>query len=366
MQRLTCPLQRRPSRWPTMKFRRGSGHPAYAEVEPVGQEKEGFIESEQCWGKSGGHHFPYPSSSSSSSSLVPPAASQQGPPGRALRLQSRPFQTWLSIIVLIPDMWNLWKELTQQDQRPEHRGWFRSSCWGWILVVQGLNCTTCFQKQSKRIWRDISTLVVGFSCIGLRITIRFSLVFLHRPRLLLLSTFTGFTDSSGGCGAPNVIRPVLFLEKRACEFLFRGDGHNLLLSLWFLKCLNPFWVVFLFFFELCWFCTWLEFAHFFSMHIFIFSHVVPMQNDKTGACECILYFLWVLCVCSCRESSLQCWLAAFMAAYLSGLWVESDFGEPKNTHTSVGKVFLNFAVWFSFAVFSQYYVFPPQIIYGFR
>lgn len=43
-----CPLQRRPSRWPAMKFRRGSGHPAYAEVEPVGQEKEGFIESEQC------------------------------------------------------------------------------------------------------------------------------------------------------------------------------------------------------------------------------------------------------------------------------------------------------------------------------
>lgn len=190
----------------------------------------------------GGHHFPYPSSSSSSSSLVPPAASQQGPPGRALRLQSRPFQTWLRIIVLIPDMWNLWKELTQQDQRLEHRGWFRSSCWGWILVVQGLNCTTCFQKQSKRIWTDISTLVVGFSCIGLRITIRFPLVFLHRPRLLLLSTFAGFTDSSGGCGAPNVIWPVLFLEKRACEFLFRGDGHNLLLSLWFLTCLNPFWV----------------------------------------------------------------------------------------------------------------------------
>ncbi len=42
-------LQRRPSRWPAMKFRRGSGHPAYAEVEPMGQEKEGFIESEQCW-----------------------------------------------------------------------------------------------------------------------------------------------------------------------------------------------------------------------------------------------------------------------------------------------------------------------------
>uniref|UniRef100_A0A673WAS7 Plexin domain containing 2b n=1 Tax=Salmo trutta TaxID=8032 RepID=A0A673WAS7_SALTR len=42
-------IERRPSRWPAMKFRRGSGHPAYAEVEPVGQEKEGFIESEHDW-----------------------------------------------------------------------------------------------------------------------------------------------------------------------------------------------------------------------------------------------------------------------------------------------------------------------------
>ncbi|XP_017262039.1 plexin domain-containing protein 2 [Kryptolebias marmoratus] len=41
-------IERRPSRWPAMKFHRGSGRPAYAEVEPVGQEKEGFIESEQC------------------------------------------------------------------------------------------------------------------------------------------------------------------------------------------------------------------------------------------------------------------------------------------------------------------------------
>ncbi|XP_062850079.1 plexin domain-containing protein 2 [Trichomycterus rosablanca] len=41
-------IERRPSRWPAMKFRRGSGYPAYSEVEPVGQEKEGFVESEQC------------------------------------------------------------------------------------------------------------------------------------------------------------------------------------------------------------------------------------------------------------------------------------------------------------------------------
>uniref|UniRef100_A0A672JY38 Plexin domain-containing protein 2-like n=1 Tax=Sinocyclocheilus grahami TaxID=75366 RepID=A0A672JY38_SINGR len=41
-------IERRPSRWPAMKFRRGSGHPVYAEVEPVGQEKEGFIESDMA------------------------------------------------------------------------------------------------------------------------------------------------------------------------------------------------------------------------------------------------------------------------------------------------------------------------------
>ncbi|XP_077592264.1 plexin domain-containing protein 2 isoform X1 [Stigmatopora nigra] len=41
-------IERRPSRWPAMKFRRGSGHPSYAEVEPAGHEKEGFIVSEQC------------------------------------------------------------------------------------------------------------------------------------------------------------------------------------------------------------------------------------------------------------------------------------------------------------------------------
>ncbi|XP_037549868.1 plexin domain-containing protein 2 [Nematolebias whitei] len=41
-------IERRPSRWPAMTFRRGSGHPAYTEVEPMGQEKEGFTESEQC------------------------------------------------------------------------------------------------------------------------------------------------------------------------------------------------------------------------------------------------------------------------------------------------------------------------------
>ncbi|XP_047012613.2 plexin domain-containing protein 2 [Ictalurus punctatus] len=39
-------IERRPTRWPVMKFRRGSGHPAYAEVEAMGRDKEGFILTE--------------------------------------------------------------------------------------------------------------------------------------------------------------------------------------------------------------------------------------------------------------------------------------------------------------------------------
>lgn len=70
-------LQRRPSRWPAMKFRRGSGHPAYAEVEPVGQEKEGFIESEQCWKRRGclPHPLPQPPPSPPPPSCVGPLPS---------------------------------------------------------------------------------------------------------------------------------------------------------------------------------------------------------------------------------------------------------------------------------------------------
>ncbi|XP_036939278.1 plexin domain-containing protein 2 [Acanthopagrus latus] len=33
-------MERRPTRWPVMKFRRGSGHPSYAEVEAPGQDKD--------------------------------------------------------------------------------------------------------------------------------------------------------------------------------------------------------------------------------------------------------------------------------------------------------------------------------------
>uniref|UniRef100_A0A8C5X7L2 Plexin domain containing 1 n=1 Tax=Malurus cyaneus samueli TaxID=2593467 RepID=A0A8C5X7L2_9PASS len=39
---------RRPHRWPAMKFRNRAHHASYAEVEAASQEKEGFVEAEQC------------------------------------------------------------------------------------------------------------------------------------------------------------------------------------------------------------------------------------------------------------------------------------------------------------------------------
>ncbi|XP_071433355.1 plexin domain-containing protein 1 [Pithys albifrons albifrons] len=41
-------LERRPRHWPAMKFRNHSSHATYSEVEAASQEKEGFVEAEQC------------------------------------------------------------------------------------------------------------------------------------------------------------------------------------------------------------------------------------------------------------------------------------------------------------------------------
>ncbi|XP_036254800.1 plexin domain-containing protein 1 [Molothrus aeneus] len=41
-------IERRPHRWPAMKFRNHGNHGSYAEVEAASQEKEGFVEAEQC------------------------------------------------------------------------------------------------------------------------------------------------------------------------------------------------------------------------------------------------------------------------------------------------------------------------------
>ncbi|XP_051496477.1 plexin domain-containing protein 1 [Apus apus] len=41
-------IERRPHHWPAMKFRNHTNHTSYSEVEPGSQEKEGFVEAEQC------------------------------------------------------------------------------------------------------------------------------------------------------------------------------------------------------------------------------------------------------------------------------------------------------------------------------
>ncbi|XP_033926240.1 plexin domain-containing protein 1 [Melopsittacus undulatus] len=41
-------IERRPHHWPAMKFRNHSNHTTYSEVEANSQEKEGFVEAEQC------------------------------------------------------------------------------------------------------------------------------------------------------------------------------------------------------------------------------------------------------------------------------------------------------------------------------
>ncbi|KFP80006.1 Plexin domain-containing protein 1, partial [Acanthisitta chloris] len=41
-------LERRPHHWPAMKFRNHTNHGSYSEVEAASQEKEGFVEAEQC------------------------------------------------------------------------------------------------------------------------------------------------------------------------------------------------------------------------------------------------------------------------------------------------------------------------------
>ncbi|XP_059989901.1 plexin domain-containing protein 1 isoform X3 [Lagenorhynchus albirostris] len=41
-------IERRPRRWPAMKFHSHLNHSTYTEVEPSGHEKEGFVEAEQC------------------------------------------------------------------------------------------------------------------------------------------------------------------------------------------------------------------------------------------------------------------------------------------------------------------------------
>lgn len=109
-------LQRRPSRWPAMKFRRGSGHPAYAEVEPVGQEKEGFIESEQCWKRRGCLHHPLPQPPS-----LPTSPLLCRPSSLLLRGEFLTWTCWKADELIHSGSLGLWNRLIEHYTRPKVR-----------------------------------------------------------------------------------------------------------------------------------------------------------------------------------------------------------------------------------------------------
>lgn len=111
-----------------------------------------------------------------------------------------------------------------------------------------------------------------------------------------------------------------------------GDGHTLILLILLIGSLidslhhwHHFMLFFLFLFCLA-ILSWLEFAHFFPPCTFylLIWHVVLMQNDKTGACECVcwIYFLkckwFCVCVylCECKREQFT-----VVIGYPPALWV---------------------------------------------
>lgn len=128
------------------------------------------------------------------------------------------------------------------------------------------------------------------------------------------------------------VRCLLFTGNISVGFIFNGwwahsyPSHSFDWFFdWFLTSLTPFYVVFLFLFCLA-ILSWLEFAHFFSPCTFylLIWHVVLMQNDKTGACECVcwIYFLkckwFCVCVylCECKREQFT-----VVIGYPPALWV---------------------------------------------
>ncbi len=375
-----------------MKFRRGSGHPAYAEVEPVGQEKEGFIESEQCWGRRGRLHPRSPPSCTGSPPFCSTGTSHQEPPGAVLSAEELRVHKD-SVKTEESAYWAL-RETGQNNHRCEevrkppkadprlepivqlllarnwptgNRGrgqhwchqlgqhwlsfvWLLSCCHGgivqpdcldWILeCLRGWIIQYIFSESIQNMWTEISTLLsVGLYCIGLCISIRFLLLFfflsvccfhrgwhiyLYRPSVLLCNTTAGLIDFSTGRSAREAAavrhdaswtpataidcsrekklwtfqhrcwiicdvwlvsfswkwsaRCFVFTENISVGFIFIGwwalsypsNSFDWFID-WFLTSLIYFYVGFFSFLFAVPFCPWLDFAHFFSKHIFICS-----------------------------------------------------------------------------------------------
>lgn len=160
---------------------------------------------------------------------------------------------------------SFWKELTQGDQRPGTSRMVQiqllgldgsgGPSGGWSGGGGGWSIPSVFRNNPEDVNRYFRSVVGGLSCVGLRVSIRspppspplsFSFqrvswrgsAHLYRPWVLLLGAIAGFTDSSRRprCSEPHLVGFVSGKKKkkkRTCKLLFKGDGHNLLLGLWF-------------------------------------------------------------------------------------------------------------------------------------
>lgn len=122
---------------------------------------------------------------------------------------------------------------------------------------------------------------------------------------------------------------------------FLHHGHHIVLLLLFFNFAVPF-------------CPWLEFAHFFSMHI-LFAHLTCGTNAKwqdRRLWVCVLHFLkckwFCVCVCECRREQFTVKIGDPPVLWLHNIWAGSarlffiDLFVWARKHTGVVGVFLDF------------------------
>lgn len=220
-----------------------------------------------------------------------------------------------------------------------------------------------YSETIQKMWTDISTLVGGLSCVGLRITIRSPPLFSCTHPGCCSSVPSQALLTLQEAGALRMLfGRFCFWKKRTCEFLLRGDSTIFSSVFDFSHLRIHFEVFFLavLFLYLIRVCTFLFHAHF---------YFCSCGSNAEWQDRClwvyIIFSMASVCVLMQREQPAVmtgCFYGCVFERALSWIWF---LWAGKRTH-GVGGVFLNFTVWFSFAVFSHHYIFPPQIIYGFR
>lgn len=240
-----------------------------------------------------------------------------------------------------------------------HGGIVQPDCLDWILVcLRGWIIQYIFSETIQSMWTEISTLLlVGLYCIGLCISIRFLLLFLfllvccfhrgwhiylYRPSVLLFNTIPGLIDFSTALSAQRGCGCAIWRELKSCHCDRSQLGekalnvqHRCWIGLWWFGWFCSLRIPQCFSFNGWWahsilnlligslidsLCHQYHFMYFLFLRyfhycrailsltrvctfFFLIWHVVLMQNDKTGACECVcwIYFLkckW-FCVCMC-------------------------------------------------------------------